>query len=128
MSQSRLAPSRELFGVLGSYRNQSSLQKQWNTYFARNSIDAFFDAYSCTRENLHERLSEMYHFDRRGYIIDSALSEDVLSLLDVVDSSAVKQGSVTVVRNDTGVLTGYLIDVEHTAVENLYTFFMTGEW
>ena len=53
------------------------------------------------------RLAEMFHLDRRGYIIAPALQKMILPLLDQIDSSAAEKGSVDTVVNKGGVLVGY---------------------
>ena len=87
------------------------------------------DSYPATTANLHERLSEMYHFDRRGYIVDSSLSEAVYPLLDFCHVSKAEEGSpITLIRNDNGVLNGYHFVIANASVDHLYRFFTTGEW
>ena len=61
--------------------------------------------YEGTLENLPEVLSEMYLFDRRGYIVGSALQKAIIPLLDQLDSS-VKQ-KVDTVWNRGGCLMGF---------------------
>lgn len=106
MTKPRTNPSRELFGIIGSLPDTSQQRQWWNAQFAEQGIDAFMDHYPTTVRELPERLSEMFHFDRRGYIVGKALQKAVISYLDVVDSS-VGQGSVAWLHNDSGVITGY---------------------
>ena len=107
MTKPRTSTTRELFGILGSHPDASVLQSSWNAYFAENGIDAFMDKYATTEENLPERLSEMFHFDRRGYIVAPKLQEAIVPLLD--DASAER---VDTVWNDGGILHGYLLCTE----------------
>ncbi len=108
MTKPRLSTTRELFGILGSYPDASVLQRDWNAYFAKEGMDAFCDRYPTKEDQLPERLSEMFHFDRRGYIIGSRLQEAIFPLLDAIDSS-VTDGKVNVVKNEGGVLTGFFL-------------------
>jgi shikimate 5-dehydrogenase len=109
MTKPRTSPNRELFGVLGANPNASAIQKEWNAYFLKEGIDGFMDKYECTEANLPERLSEMYHFDRRMYIVGSALQEAICPLLDHLDASAEGEGRADTVVNKGGVLTGYFV-------------------
>ena len=70
-------------------------------------MDAFMDYYPTKEGNLTERLSEMFHFDRRGYIVGKSLQKAIISLLDGLDTSASEEGSVDTVVNEEGVLIGY---------------------
>jgi len=70
--------------------------------------------YPATIQTLPERLSEMFHFDRRLYAVDPALQSEVMKLLDEVSTEAIKQGRVNLVRNRGGVLQGHYVDTpEH---------------
>lgn len=109
MTRPRMNPDRQLFGVIGSVADVSALKRHWNAYFEDNGIDAFMDSYPTQKEELPERLSEMFHFDRRGYIVGKPLQEAVIPLLDAVDPSAREEGSVDTVVNDNGVLTGHYL-------------------
>lgn len=108
MTRPRLSCTRELYGILGKVPKAGALQAQWNAQFAKEGIDAFVDKYPTTVEQLPERLSEMFHFDRRAYLLGVELQEAVLPLLDHVDPVAAEQGRVAVVMNEGGVLTGYV--------------------
>lgn len=105
MTRPRISPSRELFGILGSLENTSEVLKAWNSRFEEEGIDAYMDRYTTTSENLPERLSEMFHFDRRGYIVSSSLEEAVVPLLDEIEGER-----VNTVFNDRGVLKGSFIN------------------
>ena len=106
MTKPRTSTTRELFGILGSLENTSAVLKAWNHAFSEGGIDAFMDRYPTTKENLPERLSEMFHFDRRGYVIGAALQEEIIPLLDDTDGS----DRVNTVWNDGGVMKGLWID------------------
>jgi shikimate 5-dehydrogenase len=110
MTKPRTSPDRELFGLLGAHPEASDLQREWNAYFEREGLDAFLDRYPTKEEQLPERLSEMFHFDRRAYIVGSRLQEAIILLLDHVEESAKAAGRVTVVLNRGGEFTGYFLD------------------
>jgi len=110
MSKPRTSAEREIFGIVGKHENARTIQRDWNAYFATKGIDAFMDKYECTQESLPERLSEMYHFDRRAYIVSFSLQKAICPLLDSLDASAEGEGRVSVVRNNGGVLTGYFTE------------------
>ncbi len=99
-----------LLGVLGASSQSSKILREWNRMLREESIDGSMDRYPCTALTLPERLSEMLHFDRRGYIIIPALHQPILPLMDILDASAQKRGAVDTVVNDGGVLKGYWTD------------------
>ncbi len=101
MTKSRISVDREIVGILGKFPNRSELLKQWNTYFREEGIDASAIYYPTTVENLPERLSEMFHFDRRLYLVSPNLQEVIAPLLDRIDEEPVE-----VIWNDGGVLVG----------------------
>jgi len=105
MTKPRLSTTRELYGILGAHPQASTLQREMNAIFDAEGIDAFCDRYPTNVDQIPERLSEMFHFDRRAYIVGSKLQEAILPLLDVVDTS----GAVDLVLNKGGVLTGYFL-------------------
>lgn len=120
MTKPRMSPTRELFGVIGKIPNRSETLKTWNAYFTRTGHDAFMDYYPTTPDTLPERLSEMFHFDRRGYIVSPDLSEALIPLLDSCASS-----HVDTIVNDNGVLRGFFVGCENTDVHarlNLWKF------
>ncbi|MFH1444722.1 MAG: hypothetical protein ABIG34_05045 [Candidatus Peregrinibacteria bacterium] len=115
MTKPRSSIHRELYGILGRMPNMSQLLKTWNATFREQGIDASLDYYPTTEAALPERLSEMFHFDRRGYIVSKDLSKNIIPLLDHVEPSARRRPSsakasegegVTFVWNDGGVLYG----------------------
>lgn len=105
MTRPRTSVSRELYGIIGSVPDAAQVQKEWNRHFAREGIDATMNIYPTTKENLPERLSEMFHFDRRAYIVGKDLSRAIAPLLDVVDATTRRRG-VGLVWNEGGVLIG----------------------
>ncbi|MFH0770516.1 MAG: hypothetical protein V1926_04015 [Candidatus Peregrinibacteria bacterium] len=107
MSKPRKNPHREIYGLLGSFPDASKLLKEWNERFRKQGIDATMEEYPATEKNLPERLSEMFYFDRRMYLVSSDLSCVLLRFLDEVTPMARKRG-VRVVENRGGVLTGKL--------------------
>ncbi|MFH0851637.1 MAG: hypothetical protein V1876_02710 [Candidatus Peregrinibacteria bacterium] len=108
MTKPRTSPHRELYGIIGRMPDASRILKEWNAAFREQGIDASMDFYPTTAENLLERLSEMFHFDRRGYIVGKDLSKAVIPLLDTVEPAARRRG-VEFVRNDGGILNGELL-------------------
>lgn len=121
MTRPRQNPDRLLFGVIGSVPSVSALKKLWNTYFTTQGIDAFMDSYPTREGEIPERLSEMFHFDRRGYIVGKPLQEAILKHLDFVDSSAKGEGRVDIVVNSGGVMTGYYCANDFDTVRSLWT-------
>lgn len=107
MTKSRISTGRVLLGVLGKSPHSSATLKEWNEYLRENGIDGSMDRYPCTKETLQERLSEMVHFDRRGYVVAPALQQQITVLMDVIDASARKKKIVDTVVNDQGILTGH---------------------
>lgn len=107
MTKSRISTTRVLLGVLGASSQTSKILREWNRMLREEKIDGSMDRYPCTAVTLPERLSEMLHFDRRGYIIIPALHQPILPLMDILDTSAKKRGAVDTVVNNGGVLTGH---------------------
>ena len=106
MTKPRTEPNRELFGILGSFIGAGKEQSWWNRMFEQNGIDAFMDRYPTAPDQLPLRLSEMFHFDRRGYIVSERLSQSIIPLLDTVDSVS-DDGAIDTVWNDGGVMRGF---------------------
>ncbi len=104
MTKPRSSIHRELYGILGRVPNMSQVLKTWNATFREQGIDASLDSYPTTEANLPERLSEMFHFDRRGYIVSKDLSKNIIPLLDHVEPAA--KSGVGFVWNEGGVLHG----------------------
>lgn len=111
MTKSRSNCDRQLYGLLGSVPNGSKVQAAWNKYFHEEGIDAFMGKYPATIDTLPERLSEMFHFDRRFYIVSEKLGPSIIALLDHIDSSATEVSDVDFVLNEDGVLTGYFLGI-----------------
>lgn len=71
------------------------------------------DSYPTKENEIPERLSEMFHFDRRGYIVGKPLQKAIIPYLDRVAGQPTPRlrlagkGSVGFVVNDDGVLVGY---------------------
>lgn len=133
MTKPRTSVDREIFGILGKHPERSALQRTWNAYFEAEGIDAFLDYYPTTEDTIHERLSEMYHFDRRAYIVGSALTEAILSYVDVVHPSAEQalrqgsgQGSANLLYNRGGVVEGWHIE-DMSDPEKVLAILQTGE-
>lgn len=103
MTKPRTNPDRLLFGLIGSFDDTSAQKSYWNKRFLDEGLDAFLDHYPTKEEELPERLSEMFHFDRRGYIVGKALQKAIVPLLDRLEG----EGSASVVVNRGGVLMGY---------------------
>ncbi len=120
MTRSRSNPNRELFGIVGSLPAAGAEQAWWNAQFDTCAMDAFMDYYPTKKENLPERLSEMFHFDRRGYIVAKQLQKAIIPLLDRLDASGAEEGSVDTVVNDRGVLAGYFCRSDRVARRALW--------
>ncbi|OGJ62000.1 hypothetical protein A3C37_00670 [Candidatus Peribacteria bacterium RIFCSPHIGHO2_02_FULL_53_20] len=107
MTKSRISSSRLLLGVLGKSSKSSLILREWNRFLREQGIDGSMDRYPCTESMLPERLSEMLHFDRRGYIVTESLHSSIAALMDRLDPSAEERKSVDTVVNDGGMLIGY---------------------
>jgi len=105
MTKPRKNTGRELYGIIGAVPHASKLLKEWNAFFAEEGMDATMNVYPTTRANLPERLSEMFHFDRRAYIVGKDLSKAIIPLLDRVEPEARRRG-VAWVENLEGILIG----------------------
>ena len=105
MTKPRTSPHRELYGLIGKVPDASKILKEWNAVFRERGMDASLDVYPTTEKNLPERLSEMFHFDRRGYIVGKDLAKAIIPLLDTVEPSARRRG-VQFVLNKGGILHG----------------------
>ncbi|HBH20083.1 MAG TPA: hypothetical protein DDX11_03885 [Candidatus Peribacter riflensis] len=126
MTKPRPSPHRELYGIIGHVPDASRILKQWNAAFRERGIDASLDVYPTTEKNLPERLSEMFHFDRRGYLVGNDLSKVIIPLLDRVEPAARRRPSsakasegegVAFVWNEGGILKGERSDVNLTRLE-----------
>ena len=109
MTKPRINPDRELFGIIGKVNDISAQKKWWNARFKEEGKDAFMDSYPTKEREIPERLSEMFHFDRRGYIVGKPLQEAIIPLLDHIGTSAEGEGRVDFVANTGGVMTGYFL-------------------
>ena len=110
MTKPRISVTRELMGILGNVPHSSTLQKKWNAYFLKEGIDAFVDKYPTTPQLIPKRLSEMFHFDRRWYIVSSELSQAILEYMDQLDTSASSSGRINFVLNKNGIFIGYFLE------------------
>lgn len=111
MTKSREDTAKELFGIIGVHDKRSEKLRWWNAYFVGAKINASMEYYPTQEEGIAERLSEMFHFDRRGYIVGKPLQKAIIPLLDSCDSSVFAQeeeGSVDTIVNRGGVLVGFL--------------------
>ena len=97
-------------GLIGSACSGSA-RTVWNALFKEQGIAAFFDFYRTgTKEDLELRLSEMFLLERRGYIVAPELQRIIVPLLDALDDAARAVGRADTVRNDGGILTGFLCE------------------
>lgn len=128
MTKPRTNPEKILLGLIGSASDSSEQKRYWNTRLQEEGIDGFFDHYPATADTLPEALSQMFHFDRRGYIVGKALIKAIIPLLDHVhlaESSGVEEGSgVNTVVNIGGVLHGYFLQ-DRDAIWQLW---MNEQW
>ena len=108
-----MSTTRELYGIIGTLSNASQIRAKWNAYFEEKGIDAFIDKYPTTQETLPERLSEMFHFDRRAYIVGDSLQEEIVELLDEAEPK------MNFVINDRGVMSGIWIESDFEDAETV---------
>jgi shikimate 5-dehydrogenase len=98
---------RSVCGLLGP-RCIAGERKRWNALFREEGIDAFFDCYKASSvSDLELRLAEMFHLERRGYLVVPSLQVLIIPLLDQLDVSVAGEGRVDTVVNNGGVLCGY---------------------
>lgn len=81
------------------------------------------DKYPTTEKNLPERLSEMFHFDRRLYLVGPELGEAVIPLIDELDASAKTKGKINLILNNGGVLKGVYTE-DYKYVEKVFALLM----
>ena len=91
MTKSRTDLSKELFGIIGVHDKRSEQLRYWNALFTENALHASMEYYPTSEEGIAERLSEMFHFDRRGYIVGKPLQKAIIPLLDSCDESVFSQ-------------------------------------
>ncbi len=115
VTRPRTSTHREIFGILGHLPNAENVLAAWNRRFREEGRDADMVRYPTTVETLPERLSEMFHFDRRGYILAPALRVAIAPLLDIVDG----QATVDTVWNDHGILRGFRFELRGALTEDL---------
>lgn len=101
--------------------DSSQILRYFNQRFSAEQLDAYMAKYPCGVGELPERLSEMFHFDRRGYVVGSQLQQDIMPLLDVLDGGATKEGRVDTVVNNSGVLGGYFVAGDNERRWELWT-------
>lgn len=120
MTKPRISSDRILLGVLGSSADSSAILREWNSYLRSAGIDGSMDRYPCSEKTIPERMSEMVHFDRRGYIVAPALQTAMLSAMDNLDSSTTESQKVDTIFNEGGVLTGYCVAGDDTVRRNIW--------
>jgi shikimate 5-dehydrogenase len=120
MTKPRVSTERILLGVLGSSADSSAILREWNSYLRSAGIDGSMDRYPCSEKTIPERMSEMVHFDRRGYIVAPALQTAMLSAMDTLDSSAIQSHKVDTIINDNGVLTGFWMNGDSSSRRELW--------
>lgn len=98
-----------VFGLL-SARCTGRARAVWNLLLREQGIDGFFDFYPTSGEReLTLRLAEMFHLDRRAYVLSGPLQDIVRPLLDRMDSSVTDEKAVDTIINTGGVLVGFHI-------------------
>jgi shikimate 5-dehydrogenase len=105
---------RMLLGVLGKVENLSSIRSAFDGFINKQQLDVSFDYYTTKPEELHERLSEMFHHDRRGYLLAEDLQTAIVPLLDEQRSE-----KVNVILNDNGTMIGLWLDLPFDEPENV---------
>ncbi len=114
VTKPRISTDRVLLGILGRCPDSSAVLREWNVLLRSAGIDGSMDRYPCSEQTIPERLSEMVHFDRRGYIVASSLQSAMLHAMDNLDPSTVSSQKVDTILNDGGVLTGYFVEGDHS--------------
>lgn len=120
MTKSRTATGRILLGILGKSSQSSRILREWNKFLRESGIDGSLDRYPCTENTIPERLSEMLHFDRCGYIVAEPLQKNMMGFMDHLDSSTQEHKAVDTVVNDGGVLTGFWTNSDDTRRKDLW--------
>ncbi len=110
MTKSRISADRVLLGILGKLPDSGTVLSEWNRYMRAAGMDGSMDRYPCTEKTIPERLSQMMHFDRRGYIVAPFLQKALISFMDALDVSAKEKQIVDTIVNNGGILTGYWFD------------------
>jgi len=101
MTRPAMSTGRILLGVLGKIENLSSVRSAFDKFINNNELDVSFDYYATKPGELHERLSEMWHHDRRGYVLADDLQAAIIPLLDTIEGD-----KVNVIVNDNGTIIG----------------------
>ena len=118
MTKPKANAGRECFGIVAS-RIPSSALKAWNGLFLEEGRDAVMSAYPTEVKLLPERLSEMFHFDRRGYVVEGVpLQRAVIPLLDELDRTV--SSRVDTILNRSGLLVGYFFAGEDAKRRRLW--------
>jgi shikimate 5-dehydrogenase len=104
---------RILLGVLGKVENLSSIRSHFDLFINKQQLDVSFDYYQTKPSELHERLSEMWHHDRRGYLLAEQLQQAIIPLLDEC-----KYERVNVIVNNKGRMIGAWLDIDFSNAVN----------
>jgi len=107
-----MACHREIYGVLGRHPLMTALLRSWNAYLRTAGFDACMVRYTATEDSLLERLSEMFHYDRRLYVLAPDLRASIIPFLDRCELHCLP----AVIVNDGGVLCGLSVS-EHVLLD-----------
>ncbi len=113
MTRPNMNTGRILLGVLGKVENLSSIRSHFDLFINKQQLDVSFDYYQTKPSELHERLSEMWHHDRRGYLLAEQLQQAIIPLLDEC-----KYERVNVIVNNKGRMIGAWLDIDFSNAVN----------
>lgn len=120
MTKPRINVDRKLYGIIGKVRDGSKLQSAWNAWLEQHDIDGFADRYPTSVDMIPERLSEMFHFDRKLYVIAPDLRREVATYLDRFDHD-----EPDVIVNERGVLHGVRIGIDDMEIKAMVDALMS---
>lgn len=98
------------FGLIGGKLGHSYSPKIHQLFFDRFSINASYDLFELTKENLSEFCQNVRNGSLEGFNITIPYKEDIFSLIDSVDPKAEKIGAINTIKNKHGELIGYNTD------------------
>ncbi|EFV77412.1 MULTISPECIES: shikimate dehydrogenase [Cytobacillus] len=101
---------KKLFGVIGDPISHSMSPAMHNDLFAAYSLDAHYQAFHISRENLTDAIIGFRAMGIAGFNVTVPHKEAIIPLLDELDPLAEAIGAVNTVVNQTGKLIGYNTD------------------
>ncbi len=97
----------------------SSFLRLWDAWIAKRHLDAGVTHYPTSVALLPERMSEMFHFDRRAYLLHPSLGQAIFPLLDVIHAEG-DAAPVDLVVNRGGVFHGYTVQWTDHSVDEIW--------